>query len=910
MKNFKILKKAVALAAVAAFAIAPLAGCTQCEHSFRWTVETPANCTNEGKERGLCSLCGEIRYREIAVDPNAHAYGDWQLTLPTYTAQGVAEKVCSLNAGHTLSVPLPAVTEAGTGYDYSQITKHATAAEEGSQSLVLNNDAGNIEFTVVIPKKKVETLADAVSLASSLGHTVRRSEGTFREAAGESALTHTFFAEFGEGYTHTYDTGNKTEYWYSYDSEGKPFGIFVNTTIDKADPQAEFKVSEENFKGFEYTSGESTSSFFGAEDGLRKLYQTAVDGMQTGECIGYKEDFLVNGDGTVDGSFSYSKYEKPNFCRYNVQFSLYATGAIKTLTVGTEIIRPYMIAEDASGEKVFYKEGDSYVDDKGVTQYYTPGDAVFALEYLTDRSTGAPLYERDREGKPVYEQVNSEGQVVYIFRDSDGKEVARRIVKDAVIEYMDGSVKKEYKVLTDPYINYGDLNITGFHIVYEDSDNVYDLTDVYVTDRNGMVIKDAKGNPIRKIMGQEGFPTRYYWDQHEEVSYKSVTFNQTLKAEGEPEPENPYPADSLFIHDIDVVKVTSNGIGRQVSDDSTLTVPSNTAVTFSFGNIQPTTATLDYDPLDVYIRDPSGRDIPLTLDYNNGSAYKIMGFYSTNSNEVTINSRYAGSDLKLVLVPRGKKCEKIVNLVFEKGAPSTISAQVYKYTVANGQASYQWQDVYGDTESALTVYAGQPFKVRAVASADEAAFADTSFTAEPDIGVTDLIFTEETWEGEQVYSAVAEKAGTYTVWLKYKKTGTTQGNGVNYTSFNVTVEEPPVLSEMFKNKSYTVNAYIKTGMGNPVRKTVTATFSFNENWRQGKILVQVGESTATYGYNVDRQTGEFTASWQSGVPQDTPTFDFSFAMDEAYSLLITHSIGFGDEKETLVLMPVEGGETA
>ena len=135
---------------------------TECPHVFGdWTVETPATCTDTGKEIRSCN-CGETEWREIEMLD--HTYGEWSLVgepgcedervfirkcecdaeqqktespighnesitpakLPTATEQGYTEKISCTRCGNTLkeskSVPRITVSEATMLSDVTYIS--------------------------------------------------------------------------------------------------------------------------------------------------------------------------------------------------------------------------------------------------------------------------------------------------------------------------------------------------------------------------------------------------------------------------------------------------------------------------------------------------------------------------------------------------------------------------------------------------------------------------------------------------------------------------------------------------------------------------------------------------------------------------------------------------------------------
>ncbi|MCL1932170.1 MAG: DUF1566 domain-containing protein [Treponema sp.] len=72
-------------------------------HNYQSYIETTVpTCTTVGKEEAPCTRDSnhEKGIRDIAINPNAHAYGNWITTTPTCTTTGIDTRTCSLNATH------------------------------------------------------------------------------------------------------------------------------------------------------------------------------------------------------------------------------------------------------------------------------------------------------------------------------------------------------------------------------------------------------------------------------------------------------------------------------------------------------------------------------------------------------------------------------------------------------------------------------------------------------------------------------------------------------------------------------------------------------------------------------------------------------------------------------------------
>ena len=824
MKN-TFLKKIAALSCVVAVGMTMLAGCAKnddkCidggEHSIIWQVTKEATCISEGSQTGHCPVCGYSVQEVIPVDNTAHDYGEWKITAPTESAAGEAVKTCSRDASHTLTVELPAYTLVDDGtYDEHIINSAPTATTEGSLTLMLEHEKGNIEFTVTVPRRELETLEDGITMAISLGNTLRASTGYYTEASGDDregiGSKIPFNVYFGDDYVYVKELGNFTETWYSYDDEGKIFGItrqVDSTGAAISDPVRDESAIEDNMNGFSYQAGGGSRRVYGAEGVLENAYAGYIlpEAVLKGA-----EEFYQAGD-YFYLSFSYSRYENPYFVRYSVEAQLYASGAIKSLTQYTSIIHPYMIAEDEQGNKLFKENGD----------------VIFA-----------EIYEYDSNNNPIYE-YDEDGNVVYLT-DEDGNPV-------------------------------------------------------YATDSEGNVLIGKDGNPVRKKAG--AYTNTYYSDTHEDVNNRSIVFEeQTLKSPDDEVIPNQYPSTSLYISSFDV------SYQGTVIGDEPVEVPSNSPVIFSFSNILPATANLDNDPLSLYLRTAT-RDIELTMEYTDNE-YAVTGFFNKTTRQATVNARYAG-DVTIVFKTKGGLAEKAITLSFQKSAPTGASgeypliAQVNTYQESNGNVSYDWIDY--STSKTFTVYANQSFDVRATVSDAGKAFIDTSFKVFEIYDATALVdasanfTTESNSDGTMTFTCT--KAGSYGVTLVSTR------NSLARVTFLVTVQQQPSVSQMLINGTTYEGTlqYVNVDGTRPQRADISVVISNENNWMSGKINVTIGDNTAVYSYEYDSATGKLTSGYLSGNHGDT--FDFSFSINEAYRLTVTHSAGFGDLTETIVLDPAE-----
>lgn len=829
MKNKKKLTMILAVATASVTALSVVAGCQTpngCDHAggnaYRVTeVLEYATCSKKGKEQRKCGICGDVKEFDTPVDPDNHDYGEWNVTKPTKSSKGSAEQVCRNNSAHKKNVELPVI--AGNTYE-TEITKRPTSVSKGERTYTYKSELGDIKFTEDIPVRELETMDDYIYMATSLGDHIRKAVGYRNDAkTEETSQNREFSYEFGDNLTYVIDDSSKSQAWYSLDENGKPFGVYqeVRVSIDTtgsgnlvveetSDPEYVNDVSENHLKGYQYTSGGGDQFItFGAENALLTYYEAAYLANELGLAVNYDESFTKQPGGEATGAFSYGYYWGTTFCRYEVEFTLYATNEIKSLSITTEVIRAYMIAEDEDGNKLFYENGD----------------VIFAEEYASDPATAAPLYEYDAAGNVVYD-TDAEGNPVY---------------------------KK---------------------------------------DVNGVELKDAHGNPIRRIKPQTGTATGWYGDNHSEVSYRIINYTlQTLATPADVPMENPYKPDSLYIKSFGLTYKN-----KPVTDE-TLEVNAASEVRLSVADIQPATASLKVDPLKVYVRLPSG-DIPLTMNENDNPKKVRGSFSNTEGGAVSLNF-YSAEPVTIVVKSTGGTAEKVVNFNVLPGAPESITGQAYTYSCAGGFISYDW-----DSTEPAEVLVNQPLYLKAIANGG-IGNADMSIRVEcgePDsegniIADSRITFEEVEFDGQTVVRAIATEADLYTVYIFCK-------NYNVYTAFDIEVKNPPAYQNLLSGEYQTTFGYFKPA-GGATQRDVSAKFTFaNEgNWKQGTISIEIGEDEEkkqwVYSYAFDSAANKLTAAYVSG--DKDATYNFTFGINEAYSITVTHFTGIGDEQETRAL---------
>lgn len=370
-----------------------LTGCNSCDHVYRERIIEAATCMSTGKAEYKCGICGDSYTEVLPVDPNAHNYGEWNVTKqPNSQTTGTAVKICSLNESHSLNVDLPVLPEddGKGGYDDVRVTKSPTALKEGVLSYILSHETGDVAVDVPIPAKGVETVADGIEAALESKSKVRSCTGEwgFERQGTQWADEETpysgnnFSYEFGENYTHIMDTTNDIQRWLSMGADGQLWA-FKKT----GDGDLEKETEEGYFQGqiipLAYTA---LSTVYGAEELLSDLYQKALIKCEADEKAGidpednfFSESYTRLGyDFTFAVETSKSTAALPALARISVHFTLSEEYTLESLTVTSSILlslndpdgTSYINWEkDENGKFTILNEsGDKIIDHISLTQ--------------------------------------------------------------------------------------------------------------------------------------------------------------------------------------------------------------------------------------------------------------------------------------------------------------------------------------------------------------------------------------------------------------------------------------------------------------------------------------------------------------------------------------------------------------
>ena len=132
------------------------------DYPDQWTVTKPATCTEKGVETRVCANDPtHVETREIAIDPEAHVWGDWTVTKPaTCVDKGSRTHTCTIcHANESEDIEIDLVN--GHEWGEWETTKEPTDTEDGEAVRVCALDPEHKD-TKVLPKLGVVPVVSGI----------------------------------------------------------------------------------------------------------------------------------------------------------------------------------------------------------------------------------------------------------------------------------------------------------------------------------------------------------------------------------------------------------------------------------------------------------------------------------------------------------------------------------------------------------------------------------------------------------------------------------------------------------------------------------------------------------------------------------------------------------------------------
>ena len=403
--------KISSLMLVSAFLAAPMTACHT--HVIVWHTKKDATCVETGIREGVCNLCGHVEEEVIPVDPNAHTYGEWQVTAPTNEEKGVAEKTCKNDSSHMLEIELPVLTPNHEGYLSSQVIKEPTAFEKGERQYVFAHESGDVVFVVPIDEVGIRSVRDAVQAALANREQVRR--GTILMAQDRNHYEPSRISyEFGNDYVHIIDNADNIERWYSLE-DGKFYGMIKDPIGGGDDALKSDTSGREYLKGYRFGipyAGSDFRMYYGAED--------LADGIYNFIKRNNNKDFYEEIDENGGETYYKASYNYVNgntyFCMLDLSFTLSPSYALKTLTFEC---------------KQYIKGTFEYDEETGVGNLIDPDspDNFFYDTYIEyEQTLLEDLTQEERDNVPVNPYGKDYNKIVSFGLDYLGESVDEKLV--------------------------------------------------------------------------------------------------------------------------------------------------------------------------------------------------------------------------------------------------------------------------------------------------------------------------------------------------------------------------------------------------------------------------------------------------------------------------------------------------
>ena len=770
MKNRKIMI-AIAAITMCGTSVLSLAACAH-EHDFKWEIVKEATCVEEGLEKGVCAADNEESTRAIPVDVNAHAYKDWDITLPTTSADGKAYKSCLHNSEHFIEITLPKINEYDNSEHYIQSKE---VDKDGRFTFTLKSDEtisfkpnlyhkyeGEIKL-VIAPTYTQMGLASKKCTVS--GH--ENSDGDYDR---ENSV---LIPAIGSGskslkVTQTKAPGEKTC--------GAATVTFTHTTGET--------VTIENVELPATTLAEDIVQ----DNMVRESYRTVNnDGTivtfprnisKFRNQIGRVEGTVNSGNATTSYSYDFCEgFTYINDVSDNAKYYIYDA-------VGDGHINGVWEKE---GEKPSFVNNSQHGLIDGVSISFSPfGELYYGIDGLVD----GILYEKDAgENVSGFLQgsYTKDGKTVFTLKYNKFKQTTNEV------NGKDGFVKNFNDMLYEITLEFtvDDSGMMNDYVItakrYDKSYSVKDENLVLDGGTYEYAENALSGNPIK------GYEDGNFYVRPDRTPDSTAVYTGKviLKTDISDPVQNPYDfGDFENITSFKVNKSTASG-KEEITENSTVSFPTTDSLTITLDDVVPADLA-DIASLKAYLVEDGKEDTE--LHFNS----RIVMMRSKNA--ITFKCRKESGERKIKIVYGNKEFTFIMNV--QPVAPESMTSAVYAYDDLAGK-----NQLSPGTE--FTIYANEKLFFDAVTPLikDKDALTDNSFTATAN-GVA--VNTKGILDGVETAYFSTATPGEYTIVLTSVKSP-----AVN-TTITVKVEAAPTAEEICSGKYVSGENYVLFGADNTV----------------------------------------------------------------------------------------------
>lgn len=875
MKNKKLMI-AVAAITMSATSVISLTACNEepeHTHNFTdWQVTKAPTCTQQGMETGTCAADGQIMNRSIAIDPDAHSYGSWFITLPTTTDAGKVIKTCSADVSHIKEVDLPKL-------DRHDNSEHYVQSEERTESGEFTFDFKNDE-TIKFTQSLDHFYTGELTLCSY--QVTEKNEST-----GKNETVTKY-------YTPTITQGGFAKKQCTLHPEDKDdYNLIYIPALGSGSSSISVQVLEEPTettcgKGnytFTHTSGE-TLVFENVEIPATKSVDEIFDEIFVEDsyvslnAMGepYNIDRIVSSHrsevGKVYGlniiEVGNNKAQTPYSYEFgdgftylddrldNVKYYYYNDGqnpvhGVREYSGEKPELMDHSYDERLDGVAVYITElrKTFYGLDSMVHGLYSLKDDPMSSNFSQGSYTG-----QLKSSKPAAPAAEEKQQTVYCFGFNYFIQDKSNSQDEKIKNYTDvvSSVKVEFTL--DDNGRMSDVNINIKKYTYSYSSSRADENSApdgalyeYVPEAA------AARNPIK------GYDTGEFYVAPGKATTTDNWYNASVTYVENEEDKIKSPYDFGDFETIENLTLTYTGGDSPVvvnPDGSTvLETTSNVLTNFTITDVEPKDLASIVDFKVYFVED--GKET--LLDFM-ATGLPSIGYKMDNSGFSFISKKKVG-DLNLKVKFGNQEIPFTIRV--NPATPSSITPEIYAYS----DLSDNHQTVFGNE---TTVFVGEKVYFNAnTPLTDNDALTDSRHT----VTLNGNPLEKEIWDGKDLWYFTAEAAGEYTFVI------TSTANPKATATVKVIVQDAPSTEELLAGKYKNDQNVITFVNGNT-------------------LTIKDNKGTATYSYTYDENAKSFTLTKTDGVDQ----YDYTLSFTAKYNLKLSYKVAGMDFSNIFV----KGGE--
>lgn len=857
MKNKKLMMAAVAVTMCAA-SFTFVTACNQHTHAYEWSVTKTPNCTEQGLETGVCPEDQDTVTRPIDIDPDAHSYGEWVITKPTYEKEGKAYKACAHNSAHVVEQVLPKLLS----------PEYETTKGEGNKyTYKLSHDLGDITFEVDLEHVYDGELQLVVAPTfTSYGIAIK----ACTEHTGKPETPETPDAPEAQD-----DSGNTGDTETPENPEEPKDPVFPKDALEIRIPMLSMKsddlTCEYTTAPTETTPGQGKYTFkyfdesvtFDAEVPATRDVEQLFNGMFTGN--DYNDAGIIGRvTGTITGvagsnvstnQFAYEFGDGFTHVKSDddyADFYYYETGDPER---PADVIK---VSYNDPGTPVWYPSGDAEKDSyylkgsrfqRGDVEEYGIENFVRALyNDALDKGSEVRFFSYDDTPEPTEDTPNPAQETAYAFNYQTLSMSYSPAQKDGFVAW---TVHDTLTVTTVSF-KLSENTVSSWNISFSNYVYSYLVTsDIPYNSSSSVPLPEPEKGYFEEALNDAN-PIKGYEDGDYYVYPGSTPNRQTIYQATVVSKANAGAIKSPYNYEAiknAVGDITLKCGNQTINEGETVVGNTRETTSFTIANI-PEKIPSSLIDVKVYLVTGSGANEEETeLSYYSGDGGLIK---IGNGASFSLRARRKTEDFKVRVKVNGSSFDFVYRN--EAGEPVELTSQVTAYSPASDDLATT------DNVSSFAVYEGEDFFINAFAPLyDGDTVVDGTFKAFLD-------GTELTAErGENGIPCKIDAAGEYTITIQSVKKPSVE------QSITLTVKAKPDMATVFEG------TYVNG----------TKTIEFKED---NKVIINDGQATVTYTYAYDEGAMTATLSDPTG---GTHNYSYSLVVTPAYGI----ALKFGNTRE-------------